>query len=162
MNNIKDFRKSAIMLVYPNGFIKNVLVDNRLIHKKYFIDLYKEDEYFKDIVDTYKIPVPNNIFDYNMSTSFEIDRELAKIGIIAFHNLFVDEIQHNEKYIEKAPPQFYVTLPSVLTDEQVNVINELCSNHDMSCNLYGVCINDDLEDITYEEFINMLRCKKKH
>lgn len=35
MNNIKDFRKSAIMLVYPNGFIKNVLVDNRLIHIKF-------------------------------------------------------------------------------------------------------------------------------
>ena len=161
MDNLKDFRKSAIMLVYPNGCIQNVLVDERLIHLKYFIGLYKEDMYFRDIVDTYKIPVPDSLFDYDMPTSFDIDRELAKIGIIVFHNLFIDAVQHNEKYILDAPPQFYVTLPNVLTDEQEKIINELFSTYDMSCSLYGRCIDDELDDIKYDEFISTLRSRRK-
>ena len=161
MDNINDFRKSSIMLVYPNGTIKCMPADMRIIHLKYFIDLYKEDEYFRNIVDKNNIPIPESIFKTDMIVTYEIDKELARIGIIAFHNLFIYAVQKDEKYIEKAPPQFVITLPNILTKEQENIMKELCNNNDMSCNFYAIYNDDRLDDITYDEFNNILNNKSK-
>ena len=161
MDELKDFRKTAIMLIYPNGIVKKVLIDLRLIHLRYFVDLYNEDEYFKKIVDKNDIPVPSNFWTSNMVATHEIDKALASIGIIAFRNLYIYETINKDDFIENMPPCFSITLPCNLTNEQCFVLNDLCSNYDMSCSFYGMYMDYDLEDISYDEFIHILNSKKK-
>ena len=160
MGNINNFRKDAIIIIYPDGLVKEVAIDKRLLHMKYFIDLYKEDKYFKEFTDDNEIVVPNDI-DFSNSTTYSLDKELARSGVIVLHNLFIDEIYENDKFIDSTPPQFYVSIPSVMSDEQKNILNELCDNYDMSCSLYGQYLDDELDDITYDELIEILKTKKK-
>ena len=161
MEKIENIKKSAIIIIYPDGKIKNIPIDTRLLHLRYFIDLYHQDKEFKDFADNNNVFIQDSFFDSNMLLTYEIDKDLARAGVIALHNLFIYEVQKNSEYIKNAPPQFYVTLPSVLFNEQTSILKDVCNDFDMSCSLYGILMDDELDDITYEEFIHILNNKTK-
>ena len=175
MDNLKDFRKSALIIIYPDGTVKNVLINQKVIHLMYYVNLYNNDEYFKKIVDENNIHVPNDFFESKMILTYEIDKALAKIGVVVFHNLFMFEIIKDEDFIKNTPPQFYVSLPNELTNEQKAVINRLYRDYDMSYNLYSKYAKsliissdsnhefseDELVDISYDEFENMVESQNK-
>ena len=162
MQELDNFRKLALLLINPDGKIISVPVNGRVLHLNYFIDLYHDDIRFKDLCDNYSIRMPDTIFDSEMTLAYDIDKELASVGIVIFHNLFIDAIISNPSYVEMAPPQFYVALPTKLTEQQESVMNYIFDNYDMSCSLYDMYIDEEMEDITYEELrhVSKQKCLK--
>ena len=162
MENIHNFRKDALIIIYPSGLVKEVSIDEKLLHLKYYIDLYQKDDYFKKIVDENEIVIPSNISKAYDINSYSIDKDLARCGIICLHNLFINKIRENENYINTTPPQFYITIPSDLTKEQTLLLKELCSNYDMSCSVYGIYYDDEIENILYDDLLSIINIKNKY
>ena len=161
MEKIENLKNSAIIIIYPNGIIKNIPVDARLLHIRYLKDLYEQDNEFKEFADKNNVIVPKDFFKMNTLFTYGIDTDLARAGVVVLHNLFILEVQKNSEYIKNAPPQFYVTLPSVLSNEQTSILKDVCNDFDMSCSLYGILMDDELDDITYDEFMHILKSKNK-
>ena len=157
-----EFRKSAITFLYPDGKVKYIpIINERYIHLNYYIDLYHNSFEFRKLADENDIYIPDSIYDSKMIVTNEIDKDLARIGIIVFHNMMLNRIYRDKDYIKNTPPQFYITLPYEFTNEQIGVLKNLCTDNDMSCSIYGMLIDEDIDDITYEEFALLIREKQK-
>ncbi len=66
MDNLSDFRETALILLFPDGTIKKMLVDNRLLHINYFIDLFKTDSFVKEFARRNDITLPSYLYDSKM------------------------------------------------------------------------------------------------
>ena len=161
MDTLSDFRETALILLFPDGTIKKMLVDNRLLHINYFIDLFKTDSFVKEFASRNGITLPSYLYDSKMMVTYDIDTDFARVGVVIFHNLFIYEIMKNKDYITKSLPLFFITLPKKLTDIQTNIINNICNNNDLSCSLFGMYNDSELEDITYDDFVKLLSPKTK-
>ena len=114
MDYIKNFNYSAILLIYPDGTVDYELIDHRLLHLEYYIDLNKKSAKLNEVIMTNQIDIPESINDTENGFTWQIDTDLAMNGVIAFHNLFITEIYSDRGYAEDMPSTFYVSLPSKL------------------------------------------------
>ena len=149
-----DFKELAIMLIYPDGSLEKVPINDRLLHMNYFVDLESTSGKFKEALNRCKLELIDKFGIVELIT-YELDYRLAKQGIIAFHNLFIYEIKKDREYADKNPPEYYISMPRELTEEQKEKMREIDEHYDMSTSYYAAPGTDKLEDISYEEALKL-------
>ena len=149
MNNLETY---AIILIYPDGLIENIKLDKRRFHMQYFLSLAKESKRLEGIINSKKIQMPKNDINATLMLTYEIDEKLAEEGVIAFHNLLIDDETLND---------FYITVPNKLSDEQNSIMKSIIENYDMSKSWYGILEQSHINDTTYDEIIRLINNKTK-
>ena len=148
MMEINKLLEAAIFLIYPDGLIEYIIEDNiNFLHKEYFIVLRNANSRLKLLVEKQNIPIPT-VFDiYKNTDTYDIDLALAHNGVIALHNYWNYD--------------FNITLPSELTDKQREIMKKISNEYNLSSSSYSRLIGNELKDIEYPDFINMLGKQKK-
>lgn len=160
MIDLDKLEKTALTLIYPDGTIDGIMINEKLLHMAYYIELYNKSNILKEKVSKEKISFPKSMMEARTSSTFGIDLSLAKMGTIVFHNLFIYETYNDSEFIKKWPTEFYISLPDEFTDEQKIIINKICNKYDLSISIFGKLDNNTFTDISYHDFMFMLESDK--
>lgn len=156
METIDDY---VIIVVYPDGRIEKIMKDDREFHMEYMVDLINHSEGLTRIAKENDVFIPDDEFEIKFSVTYTLDAELAKAGVITFHNLIIDLDVVSK--INDWKKLFYITLPNELSDSQKQILNDITSNYDFSECWFGVYRNNVIENIEYDELLGMIKNKTK-
>ena len=151
---MENIEKTAVMFIYPDGYIDKIEVNDKMFHMLYFIELSKKSERFKRYFEEFNIDLDSGKDIANLLT-YGIDYELTKKGVIAFHNIDIHEIQTDSNFHKYNPPSYFISMPVVLTPPQKEIMSQIDEQIDLSYSFFGVPGAHELEDITYEDSKNM-------
>ena len=156
MDDINDY---IIIIVYPDGTIEKIVKDSRIYHMEYLVSLINSSKRLKKLVSEKNIYVPTDEDEIRFSTTYDLDAKLANEGLVIFHNLLIDLDIVDE--IDDWQKAFHITLPSTLSDKQKEILSSVLNNNDMSECWFGILNNNAIQDIDYEEVIEMINNKTK-
>ena len=156
---LDNIKKYAIILIYSDGQIEKVKADGRKFHMEYFFTLNNQSTRLNQIIKQANVYMPDDEITAKLLLTYELDEALARNGVITIHSLFLDEEIREE--IEDYSCDYYISMPSELSDKQQEIMNDIIHNYDMKECWYARLIDDKLDDIEYEDMKSMLSSKIK-
>lgn len=152
---MKDLRKQALVLIYPDGEIKKVpVMKGKKWHLEYFQWLLENSQKFATIV--YHFP-----YKINFKKDWDIiDRMLALANVIVIRNNKVYEIAEDISYNEADPILFLINLPENIENNcAYPIFKQLMKEHEkeiFKLRIYNSkdASFDDIENTFLEEIEN--------
>ena len=142
---LDNIRPYALILIYPDGLVENVLINDRTYHLEYFVKLRDKSERFKKLCKEKDIFIPSDIDSITDYTHYDLDVLLANEGLLSITSSYVDEETKNA-YPDEIR-DYYIIMPQKLTDEQIELLQRIIDNNNMGNCYYGVFSNWDIVDI---------------
>ena len=161
MKNSDDIRTYAIIIIYPDGVIEKAKIGTRIFHMEYIADMIKSSHRLKRAIKRQNVYIPKDEEEIKYMLSYDIDKSLAKEGIIIIHNLSLDKEVKEE--IEDWSRNYYISMPTELSEKQKSIFASICDNCDISSSWFAAysAIEDDLVEITFDEMKASINGKAK-
>ena len=145
---MEDFYNTAIMIIYPDGVIDRINVENKTLHKYYYDKLIDEGIRLKEFIKDKRIVQDEAIHKINIY--------LTKKGIIAINNIRIYNIVRDKDYLKNNVPDFVFNLPDELTIEQKEVLKKLFDQYYLNYSMFGVPQIDNYDVIDYYDLLNLV------
>ena len=115
-------------------------------HLQYFHSMRDNSTRLKEIIERKNVKLPKSKV-LACGTPYKIDLALAKEGVIALHNMKLDD---------ETLDNFFITMPESLNDIQKQCLNNILNDYDMSESSFSYLFEDELLDVEFDEISDIL------
>lgn len=155
-----NFYTVAVMLIYKDGSIDKLKINDKVFHMQYFAHLYKKSSKLKKIILENDLEFWDEEENVSNLFTYQLDLCLVNQNVIAIHNLNIKEIQTDPKYLQNNIPKFIFTMPNELSIQQKEVLRKLFFEADVYDSEFLLYLEDHFESIDYEGINDLIRQKK--
>lgn len=126
----KEFYKTAVMFIYPDGYIDRLeIMDNMILHIKYYIKLKEISERFANIINESKLSFTSKSGEITSFFTYPFDEYFSSIGIIVIRNTNILEIKR-DNLLENGTPDFAFNIPTSPTEKQKQILDNMFNNYE--------------------------------
>lgn len=160
MEKVYEFTHTAIMVIYKNGMIDRLPINKKTLHMQYFLELLEKSPYFFQTVYTNNINLVDKTGEISNISTYKLDYDLTKLGIIVVRNINVADISKDEEFLQNEFPMYLFSLPQELSLEQKNIINDLIGKYNLQDSCFCYNSGEALEDLEYQDINRILNDRK--
>lgn len=156
MGIIDDFTLTAVMIIYPNGMVDGMPINDNNYHMYYFLELLEKSPYFfKTVKDNY-INLTDKKGNLSDISTYELDESLTKLGIIVVRNINIVDINEDKNFINKQFPIYLFSFPKKLSLEQKSIMSSLLTKYNLQDSMYCYNSGEEIEELEYYDIDNFL------
>lgn len=157
----KEFYKTAVMFIYPDGYIDRLeIMDNMILHIKYYIKLKEKSKRFANIINESKLSFTNKRGEIPFFSTHPFDEYFSSIGIIVIRNKNIVEIKR-DNLLENGTPDFVFNIPTSPTEKQKQILDNMFNNYECGTSEFWYFNGEKTIDSTYHDIRELVKTEKK-
>ena len=160
MEELNDFYRTAVMFIYPDGYIDRLEIDDDILHIKYYIKLSEISKRFANILKESKMGLTNKHGKVISYATFPLDEYFSSIGIIVIRNTNIIEVKR-DNLLENGTPDFVFNIPPSPSEKQKQILDNMFNNYECGTSEFWYFNGEKTIDSTYHDIRELVKIEKK-